>query len=280
MARTALIIDDESDTVDLLSQLIAQRGFEAVWAYTGREGLDKAKSRPPDLLLLDLVLPDIDGFEVCETLRANRDTNLIPIVMTTALGGHEHKVRGFRVGATCYVVKPFTSDQLFGAVDQAMRWKAHVVDSQIQGEFSFDVESDTEYLIQVNDLLSSLYLLTPLDDRSIQQLRMALLEIGQNAIEWGNKNLVDKIVKITYRVHPDRVTLTVRDEGPGFDPDNLPHAASPDDPLAHVSIRELLGLREGGFGILMSRGLVDDLQYNETGNEVTLVKRFPARRSK
>jgi hypothetical protein len=57
----------------------------------------------------------------------------------------------------------------------------------------------------------------------------------------------------------------------------VPHAATPDDPVGHMMVRETLGIREGGFGILMSRGLVDDLQYNEKGNEVRLVKRFPPR---
>ena len=60
-----------------------------------------------------------------------------------------------------------------------------------------------------------------------------------------------------------------------FNPENLPHAANPDDPVGHMMVREALGLREGGFGILMSRGLVDELEYNEAGNEVRLVKYFP-----
>ena len=57
----------------------------------------------------------------------------------------------------------------------------------------------------------------------------------------------------------------------------LPHAANPEDPTTHMMVREVLGLREGGFGILMARGLVDDLQYNETGNEVRLIKYFAAK---
>ena len=74
---------------------------------------------------------------------------------------------------------------------------------------------------------------------------------------------------------PDKITITVRDTGPGFNPNDLPHAAKPGDPLGHLEVREKMGLREGGFGIMIARGLVDELQYNEKGNEVRLVKFFP-----
>jgi DNA-binding response OmpR family regulator len=278
MAQTVLVIEDEPDTNDLLAELLGRRGFQPIQAYTGKAGLSLAQERHPDLILLDLMLPDVHGFEICETLRTTRATNLIPIVMVTALAESEHRVHGFRVGATSYVVKPFTSAQLFGALDSALKWKTQIVEGQVQGEISFDVASETGYLVEVNDLLSSLFLLTPLDEKSVKQLRQALLEMGQNAIEWGNRNQLEKAVKITYRLHPDRITLTVRDQGPGFDPHNVPHAATEQDPVAHMSIREVLGLRDGGFGILITRGLVDELQYNEAGNEVTLIKRFPPNR--
>ena len=61
----------------------------------------------------------------------------------------------------------------------------------------------------------------------------------------------------------DKITITIRDTGPGFNPSNLPHAAQEDDPIKHMMVRETLGIREGGFGILMSQGLVDEMQYNE-----------------
>src|SRR5262249_1771248 len=95
------------------------------------------------------------------------------------------------------------------------------------------------------------------------------------AIEWGNKHRIEDLVRITYRVHPDRVEFIVRDEGAGFDRANLPHAAVPDDPMAHMDVREKLGIREGGFGLLISKGMVDALRYNDRGNEVPFIKRSP-----
>ncbi len=94
-------------------------------------------------------------------------------------------------------------------------------------------------------------------------------------IEWGHKKQANRIVTVDYRIDQDKIAISIKDTGTGFDPENLPHAAHPDDPIAHMMVREALGLREGGFGILMSRGLVDKLEYNEAGNEVKLVKYFP-----
>ena len=72
----------------------------------------------------------------------------------------------------------------------------------------------------------------------------------------------------------------VRDQGPGFDRNNLPHAASPDDPFSHLDVRDKLGLRAGGFGLMICKGMVDELRYNDVGNEVTLIKRFSQGRAR
>jgi anti-sigma regulatory factor (Ser/Thr protein kinase) len=100
------------------------------------------------------------------------------------------------------------------------------------------------------------------------------MEMGGNAIEWGHHKNADLPLRITYRIGPDAVTLVIRDQGPGFNPGQLPHAAREDDPIGHLDIRNELGLREGGFGIMLAKGLVDEFRYNDQGNEVTLVKRF------
>jgi anti-sigma regulatory factor (Ser/Thr protein kinase) len=102
------------------------------------------------------------------------------------------------------------------------------------------------------------------------------MEIGQNAIEWGNRLRVELPVELTYRVFEDRVEIVIRDQGAGFDRALLRHAATPEDPLAHMEVRRELGIREGGFGLLISRGMLDEMHYHEAGNEVTLIKRFPA----
>jgi two-component system, OmpR family, response regulator len=93
-----------------------------------------------------------------------------------------------------------------------------------------------------------------------------------NAIEWGNRKQKDLTVSISYELTDDALRFVVADEGPGFDPSHVPHAATEDDPVAHMEIREQLGLRDGGFGIMIARGMVDRVEYNDAGNQVTLIK--------
>src|SRR5207302_10828737 len=146
-----------------------------------------------------------------------------------------------------------------------------------EGEVKFQLQSDTQYLEELNHLLGSMFLFSGLAESQVKQLIMAVRELGTNAIEWGHQKQVDRIVTVVYRIDAQKITIIIRDTGTGFDPKNLPHAANADDPIAHMMVRETLGLREGGFGILMSRGLVAELQYNETGNEVQFTKFFPPR---
>jgi DNA-binding response OmpR family regulator len=272
--QTALIIEDDPDQADVAARLLRHHGFKPVTALNGEAGLALARRLRPDLLLLDLMLPDIDGFEVCMRLRGEERTRAIPIVMVTALDGDAYRRRGFRVGANAYVTKPYGAGDLMKGIAAAESWKQQLARGPIRGEVEIELNSETALLQDVNEFLTSLFRETPLSTEQIMQLRQAVLEMGQNAIEWGNRHRPEETVRITYRLCDDRVEITVRDQGEGFDRTNLPHAASPDDPLAHMEVREKLGLREGGFGLMICRGMLDELRHNARGNEVTLIKRF------
>ncbi len=269
-----LIVEDEVETGELLAQHLHRRGFTPTLVTHGTEAIRKARELMPDVLLLDLMLPDIDGFTVCETLKLDRETNLIPIVMVTALNDRADVVRGWQVGANRYITKPFTLDQLSHAIAEAVAWREDVERHGTNGEIHFEFQSDVQYLDDLNHLLAALFLHTPLNQQQVKQLTTALREIGTNAIEWGHQKDVSRVVHMTYRIDTEKVTMTVGDSGPGFNPKNLPHAATDQDPTGHLMVREALGMREGGFGLMITRGLVDEMKYNEKGNEVTIVKYF------
>jgi len=275
--NTALIVEDDTDQAELVAELVQIRDLRPLVARNGREGLRMARAHRPAIILLDLMLPDVDGFEVCRRLRGDPRTLATPIVMVTACNGRADRKRGFRVGANAYVTKPYDAADLFEAIDAARSWRAAIDRARIAGEIRVELNSETEFLQEVNEFLTRLYRLSPLSDDQISQLRQAVMEMGQNAIEWGNRHQSDELVELIYRVYSDRVEIVVRDQGTGFDPSDLPHAATADDPLSHLDVREKLGLREGGFGLLIARGMLDELRYNDWGNEVTLVQRFPAR---
>lgn len=274
MAGKALIVEDETDTGLLLAEILRQQGFEPTVLAEGKPAIPWVRQHRPELILLDLMLPDVQGFQVCEDLKLDRDTNAIPVIMVTALDQHQDRIHGLQVGADYYLTKPFTIEQLHAAIEDVLSRKEELGQHGTKGEIHFRLQSDLQYLEELNQLLSSLFLFTRLSQSQIKQLTLAVRELCENAIEWGHQKQIERIVTVIYRIDPDKITVIIRDEGPGFDPTNLPHAAKPEDPVSHLMVRETLGLREGGFGILLARGLVDDLQFNETGNEARLVKNF------
>src|SRR5256885_15350156 len=116
-----LIVDDDPDIQRLVSYNLTQAGFEVVTAETGRQALESVQKRQPDLIILDLMLPDVDGMEVCRTLRQREDSRRIPIVMLTARGEEIDRVIGFELGADDYVMKPFSPRELVLRVKSIFR---------------------------------------------------------------------------------------------------------------------------------------------------------------
>jgi two-component system OmpR family response regulator len=274
MARKALVVEDEPETGQLLAEILRRRGYDPTVLAEGKPAIPWTHENDPELILLDLMLPDVDGYDICENLKLERETNLIPIIMVTARDQPKDKIHGLQVGANHYLTKPFSVEQLNQAIDRALAWRDDLKHHGTAGEIHFQMKSDAQYLDELNHLLGSLFLFSGVTEDQVRQLITAVRELGTNAIEWGHKKQVDLIVTVTYRIDPEKVTIVIKDTGPGFDRSKLHHAAKPDDPVSHMMVRETLGLREGGFGILMAKGLVDDLQYNEAGNEVRLVKYY------
>jgi DNA-binding response OmpR family regulator len=273
---TALIVEDHPEQADLVARILRMRDYHSILAEDGEAGLRLARERHPDVMLLDLMLPDINGFDVCRRLRTDPATRLIPVVMLTALNDVQHRVHGFRVGANAYVTKPYGVEDLFEAISAARAWRTSMEQRALQGEIHVELNSEITLLKDLNDFLMLVCESTPLQQDQVIQIRQAVMEMAHNAIEWGNLHQNDRLVNITYRIHDDRLEIVVQDQGPGFDRSQLPHAAVPDDPFSHLDVREKLGLRAGGFGLLICQGMVDEMSYNDTGNEVTLIKRFPA----
>jgi DNA-binding response OmpR family regulator len=272
---TALIVEDHPDQAQMVAGLLRFRNFEPIVAGTGELGLKLAQEHSPDVVILDLMLPDISGFDVCRRLRSDRATMLTPVVMLTALGDATNRMQGFRVGANAYVTKPYGMQDLIDAIAAARAWRSAIEQKNLQGEIHVELNSEVTLLQDLNDFLLSLCQSTPLNDEQVMHLRQAVMEMAQNAIEWGNRHQSDRLVNMTYRVSEDHVEIIIRDQGSGFDRTNIPHAAIAEDPFSHLDVRDKLGLRSGGFGLLICQGMVDELKYNDVGNEVTLIKRFP-----
>ena len=113
---TVLVVDDEPFNVDLLEQELRAAGYRTISASSGEEGVALAAQAQPDLVLLDVVMPGIDGFEACRRLKASEATRAIPVIVLTSLTETSKKVRAFREGAVDYVTKPFETEELLARV--------------------------------------------------------------------------------------------------------------------------------------------------------------------
>ncbi len=116
-----LVVEDDEDILELLRYNLQREGFTVVTADTGEAGLDKARARPPNLLILDLMLPRMDGLEVCRRLKAEDKTRSIPIIMVTAKGEEADIVTGLELGADDYICKPFRPRELVARVRTVLR---------------------------------------------------------------------------------------------------------------------------------------------------------------
>ncbi|HPC02145.1 MAG TPA: phosphate regulon transcriptional regulator PhoB [Syntrophales bacterium] len=116
-----LIVDDEKDLVDLLSYNLEKEGYAVLRAYDGEEALKILRSRKPDLILLDLMLPGIQGMEICKIVRKTPETAALPIIMLTARGEEVDRIVGLEMGADDYVTKPFSVRELLARVRAVLR---------------------------------------------------------------------------------------------------------------------------------------------------------------
>jgi two-component system alkaline phosphatase synthesis response regulator PhoP len=118
---TVLVIDDEQDLIELVRYNLEKDGFEVVGALDGENGLRIARERKPDLVIVDLMLPGLDGLEVCRVLRGDERTSRIPVIMLTARSAEPDRIVGLELGADDYVTKPFSPRELAARVKAVLR---------------------------------------------------------------------------------------------------------------------------------------------------------------
>jgi len=119
--KKILVIDDLPENVFILQDRLENEGYEVIIAYDGNSGIEKAYTNLPDLILLDVMMPDITGFEVCKILTNDEKTKHIPIILVTAKAGSDDTKEGLEAGAFDYVKKPFNRVELFARVKSALK---------------------------------------------------------------------------------------------------------------------------------------------------------------
>ncbi len=267
-----VVLVEEKAGPSCVEQAARAAGWRTTRLEEGALALAWLRNSPPDLLIVGRRLADCSAGHFVRDVKLDHACNRIPLIqLGTAPGGTELEVEPDAWLA------PDDGVLLPVAVAQARHACAGVLHEGDRAEVRFRMPSSSAHLDELIRLLAPWFAGCGFGNHQVQQLVLSVRELGSNAIEWGHGNDRSRPVSITCRLDHEKVSVSVRDTGRGFDPGNLPHAAHPGDPLSHLTVRAALHLREGGFGILMTRGLVDHLCYNEAGNEAQILKYLPVR---
>ena len=272
--KQILIVDDDRTTLYVLQNLLNSAGYSTRTAMDGVEALTLLGAESFDLLLLDVWMPRMDGLQVLAKLRARRHKPRV--VVMTSDDTPETLLRAVREQAFRYVQKPVESAALLTTVRDALETPdvppIEVISARPEW-LELTVPCTREAAERIQPLIARL------DANLAPEVReataYAFRELLLNAIEWGGRLDPGRTVRIACLRSSRILMYRIADPGPGFNIDNLPHAAigqSPDEPIAHMQVREEKGLRPGGFGLLTVRAKVDELIYNEKRNEVLFVK--------
>jgi CheY-like chemotaxis protein/anti-sigma regulatory factor (Ser/Thr protein kinase) len=269
-----LVVDDDRTTRHVLSKVLTAAGFATSVAKDGIEALKALQADRFDVLLLDVWMPRMNGLDLLSRLR--NDKSRPRVVVMTSDDAPETLLKAVREQAFRYVHKPVESDDLLQTVRDVLEAPEPPeieVTSARPDWVEIVVPCTRQAAEHIQTVMS--HLDTDLPPELRESIGYAFRELLLNAVEWGGRLDPTRKVRIAYLRAKRMIMYRIADPGQGFNFDDLPHAAvgqPPEDPIAHMLVREEKGLRPGGFGLLSVRASVDELLYNEKRNEVVFVK--------
>ena len=276
-----LIVDDDRITRHVAQKVLADAGFSISIASDGLEALKALDGEPFDLLLLDVWMPRMTGLDLLAKLRTH--TARPRVVVMTSDDTPETLLTAVRDQAFMYVHKPVEPAKLLETVRAALQAPEPTPIEVVSARpdwVELVVPCTHEAAERIHAVMAQLG--TKLDPKLRDTIAYAFRELLTNAIEWGGKLDPNRKVRVACLRAKRMLIYRIADPGEGFNIEDLPHAAigqPPDDPIAHMQVREDKGIRPGGFGLLMVQESVDELLYNEKRNEVVFVKYLDQQKS-
>jgi len=269
-----LVVDDDAGVLELLSNTLREQA-RITTASTAEEAIECLQRIPYDIVITDLVMPGMSGIELLR--RVGKMQPEARVIIMSGESVPTAVAESLRHHAFTYLLKPFTMAALHDAVEQALQSTngsddIHVLSAKPTW-IALSLRCKMEVADRILNFLRAMDLDLSHDDQD--RIATAFRELLINAVEHGGRSDPEKRVDLTYVRTAGAIIYYLHDPGEGFSLEKIPHAAisnNPDDPVAHTEIRDQLGIRPGGFGLLMTRNLADELIYSEKGNEVMLVK--------
>jgi CheY-like chemotaxis protein len=269
-----LVADDDATTRLAIGGMLKAAGYDVTAVANGGEALRQIQQRVFALAFLDIWMPELTGLEVLARARA-REAQTKIIIMTSD-DTPDALLRAIREQAYEYLRKPFPPKEAVELAERALEENASPPIEVISAQphwVELLIPCTREAAERIQSFLMKLE--ADLPDELRTTIGLAFRELLLNAVEWGGKLDPNRKVRIA-QVRSSRMLMyRVADPGPGFSFKTLAHAAAgqpADQPMAHMTVRDQLGIRAGGFGIVMTRAIADELLYNEAQNEVIFIK--------
>jgi DNA-binding response OmpR family regulator len=201
MKTTVLVVEDDLEINELLGEYLSLENIQYLQATAGQAGIYLASTQHPDALILDLMLPDIDGFEVARTLSARRATFDIPIIILSCMCQDCDREKGYASGALFYMNKPFLPDDLLSTLRQALDWKASLKTRTPAGSILLGSSEPFACCKAANQMTADLFARTDLSDTDVAQIREAVDTLGQWARQWNADHSRSRVT-VDYRITP------------------------------------------------------------------------------
>ncbi len=269
-----LIAEDDGPTRVLVEAILEDAGYTTETATDGKRAYDRIAETPFDLVLTDIWMPGLNGLELLGKIKTLPAPP--PVIVMTSDDTPDTLLKAIREQTYHYIPKPIDPQELLRLVQDGLNAPGQGIVIEVTSATPNWVEllvpCDQKAASRMRNFVMQLEADLPEDLR--ETIAMSFYELLANAIEWGGQLDPSKKVRIAFLRFERMLMFRIEDPGSGFDIDALDHAAvnNPDDPIAHMSVRENRGLRPGGFGLLMVKTSADELLYNESRNEVVFVK--------
>ena len=183
MATNVLVIEDDQEINALIGEYLGLENIGYHRATSGQEGISLARAVQPDVIILDLMLPDLDGYEVCRRLKSARGTVNVPVILLTCLCQDGDRIRGFECGAFGHMAKPFQPDMLLQKVVAAVEAKRMLDSRAMFGRIQLTGRNAEADYSAINSLLADLSYRCPFDDLATAQLRQAFVLLEQSILQ-------------------------------------------------------------------------------------------------